>query len=280
MPDAGDRAFIATDTRALAQEVQMAQDQGREMPLLTARYHGFGLEEAYAVAAELRQARLAAGAQVAGVKIGFTNPGLWRTFGVCAPIWGSMYAHSVARLQALPERSFPLAGLVSPRIEPEIVFRFREAPPPDPSPADLLRCIDQVAHGFEIVDCPFTGWRFEAADAIATGGFHAALLLGEPQPLDPSDGSWPDRLTAFGIELSCGGEVRDRGQGTNVLGGPLQAAAALVRALAAKAGSQRIGAGGWVSTGCLTAALPVAAGQRWSTRLDGLGLPGLDLVFA
>jgi 2-keto-4-pentenoate hydratase len=278
MPDARDCPFIPADARVLAREILAAQDAGREMPLLTARFPGFGLEEGRAVAAELRRLRLAAGAETAGIKIGFTNPGLWPTFGVSAPIWGCMYDRSVVRLPDSAGR-FSLAQLVSPRIEPEIVFRFREAPPPDPSPADLLRCIDQVAHGFEIVDCPFAGWRFEAADAIATGAFHAALLLGEPQPLDASDGAWIERLIAFGIELRCDGEVRDRGRGANVLGGPWRAVAALVCALAAQAGSPRIGAGDWVSTGCLTAALPVAAGQHWSTRLDGLPLPGLDVAF-
>jgi 2-oxo-3-hexenedioate decarboxylase len=35
-----------------------------------------------------------------------------------------------------------------------------------------------------------------------------------------------------------------------------------------------------VTTGTLTDALPVAAGEVWSMRLAGLSLPGFDLALA
>ena len=39
-------------------------------------------------------------------------------------------------------------------------------------------------------------------------------------------------------------------------------------------------AGEWVTTGTLTAAFPVQAGQTWSTRIDDLRLPGLSVEFS
>jgi 2-keto-4-pentenoate hydratase len=67
--------------------------------------------------------------------------------------------------------------------------------------------------------------------------------------------------------------------GRNVLDGPLHALAHLVQALAARPADEQLQAGEWISTGTLTAALPVAPGQHWQTRLEGLALPGLRLRF-
>jgi 2-keto-4-pentenoate hydratase len=40
-----------------------------------------------------------------------------------------------------------------------------------------------------------------------------------------------------------------------------------------------VGAGEVVTTGTLTDAYPVAAGETWHTRIEGIELPGLELVF-
>jgi 2-oxo-3-hexenedioate decarboxylase len=42
----------------------------------------------------------------------------------------------------------------------------------------LLACIDWVAHGFELVQSIFPGWKFSAPDAAAAFGLHGALLIG------------------------------------------------------------------------------------------------------
>ena len=39
-------------------------------------------------------------------------------------------------------------------------------------------------------------------------------------------------------------------------------------------------AGEIVTTGTLTAAMPIEPGQTWSTALDGLDVPGLRVTFA
>jgi 2-keto-4-pentenoate hydratase len=65
--------------------------------------------------------------------------------------------------------------------------------------------------------------------------------------------------------------------GANVLDGPLHALAHLVHLLAEGPGEDRLQAGEWVSTGTLTDALPLQAGQLWRTALHGVALPGLTL---
>jgi 2-oxo-3-hexenedioate decarboxylase len=48
--------------------------------------------------------------------------------------------------------------------------------------------------------------------------------------------------------------------------------------LAQQSRSQPLQAGELVTTGTLTQALPIRAGETWSTRLEGIDLPGIALV--
>ena len=83
------------------------------------------------------------------------------------------------------------------------------------------------------------------------------------------------------IELSLkkGAEVVDRGRGEIVLGSPLAALGYLVKLLAKQAKSPPLAPGEIISTGTLTDAHPVAAGETWSTEIRGLPLAGLQLAF-
>ncbi|MNN96763.1 hypothetical protein D3C81_2157980 [compost metagenome] len=49
--------------------------------------------------------------------------------------------------------------------------------------------------------------------------------------------------------------------------------------VADRAATDAIQAGELVTTGTLTRAYPVHAGETWSTELDGLSLPGMRIVF-
>lgn len=60
-----------------------------------------------------------------------------------------------------------LAPFVEARIEPEIAFGLRAAPEPGMDERALLDCVAWVAHGFEIVQSLYPGWRFTAADTVA-----------------------------------------------------------------------------------------------------------------
>jgi 2-keto-4-pentenoate hydratase len=72
----------------------------------------------------------------------------------------------------------------------------------------------------------------------------------------------------------------NRGIGSNVLDGPLQAVAHLVTVLAKQERFPLIAAGEIVTTGTLTVAWPVAPGQVWQTALEGIGLSGIKVRFA
>ena len=65
----------------------------------------------------------------------------------------------------------------------------------------------------------------------------------------------------------------------NVLDSPLLAFAHLQRVLEGLPQFEPVQAGEIVTTGTLTAALPIEPGHTWSTELDGIGLDGLRIEF-
>jgi 2-oxo-3-hexenedioate decarboxylase len=267
---------------ALAEEIMRLQDKCALAEPISSCEPGFSLEDAYAIARELLARRERQGWHRLGRKIGFTNRTIYDEYGVYAPIFGYMYDRSVSFASSVEggwSASLPLAGLAQPRLEPEIVFRLA-APPRTRDPEALLDAVEWLAHGFEIVQCHFPGWRFQAADSVADGGLHGRYVLGPPQPIDRAAARQLARqLATFGVTLCKNGVPVAEGGGELVLGSPLNALAHLVEVLASLPDHPPLQAGELVTTGTLTAALPVAPGETWSTRLKGLDVPPLTLRF-
>lgn len=263
-------------TQAYATELIEAAAHARSIPTFTARDPAFDLAQAYAIAERVHRARVARGERPVGRKIGFTNRTIWAEYGVHQPIWGHVYDTTVTYAQG--ERAeVALAGLVEPRIEPEVVLHFGSPPPAFSDEPALLECIDWVAHGFEIVQSPFPGWQFKVEDTVAAGGLHGALVIGVPVPVsDIADCA--RKLREFRIALWRDGAVRAEGTGANVLDSPLAAFAHLAQVLDRLPQFSPVGAGEVVTTGTLTRALPVKAGETWRTTLDGIELPGLTVA--
>ncbi len=229
----------------------------------------YTLDAAYADALAVRALRVARGEQPLGYKVGFTNRGIWATYNVFAPIWGTVWDRSVVFCDG--EGVLRLDHTCEPRIEPEAVFGFRATPAPEATMADLFDALDWVAPGFEIVQSHLPGWKFAAPDTVADGGLHARLLVGARCSVREvaTDATGLDaRLAGAEVALARNGEVVDRGRGANVLDGPLQALWHFVRALRACPGAPDLQPGDVVTTGTWTDAWPVAPGQTWQAAFE------------
>ena len=262
-------------TGPIATELLVALDQNRLIETISSRDTGFDVSAANRVSAEIFTRRLSRGERPVGRKIGFTNRLIWDEYGVSSPMWGYVYDRTVTRLDE-PVARLPIGHLSQPRIEPEIVLHFATAPGSAIDEIALLSTIDWIAHGFEIVQTHFLDWKFTLADTIADFGLHGALVVGPPRPVSPAD-DVVGRLRAFTIALAKDGVVQAHGAGANVLDSPLMAALHLVRVLREQQLFEPIQAGEIVTTGTLTPALPIRAGETWTTNLSGVDLPGLTL---
>jgi 2-oxo-3-hexenedioate decarboxylase len=261
----------------IAQELISVLGTGKTVEPYAKRFAGFDLSEAYAIAERVRELREKRGERAVGRKIGFTNRAVQKTFGVAAPIWNYMFDTTVRDLAA--SGTFALAGTCAARIEPEIVLHLADAPRIGMNEADLAGCIDWVAHGFEIVDAIFPNWSFAASDAVAGYGVHAALLMGPQRGIADNRAQWAERLASFTVTLTCSDGVTRTGSGANVLDSPLTALKFLVDEIARYPHSRPLEAGEIITTGTLTDAMPIVAGQRWSTQLEGIALDGIAVAF-
>ena len=237
------------------------------------------LAQAGQIQDEIVAARVARGEKRLGYKIGFTNRTIWARYGVHHPIWGPVYDTTVTELDST-SATVSAGRFTEPRLEPEIVVRLH-AVPSGPDAVAVAECVEWVAHGFEIVQSPFTGWSFSGPESMAVQGLHGALLIGprvDPAELAQSPATLPDALAAVQVQLfeaSLDGPV-DEGVGTNVLDGPLHAIAHLVRELG-KTGVS-LSAGDIITTGTVTDAQPLKAGQQWRSVLSQCEpLQGLSL---
>ena len=69
----------------------------------------------------------------------------------------------------------------------------------------------------------------------------------------------------------------DRGRGSNVLEGPLSVIRHVTGLLEGDPHNPPLAAGELLATGTLTRALPMKAGETWTTKLKGIALEGISL---
>lgn len=143
----------------------------------------------------------------------------------------------------------------------------------------LLDCIEWIALGYEIVQSIYAGWQFAASDTIAANALHGALLVGNRHAIAPRKGAWQPELASFSVELYCDEKLSQTGGGAFVLDSPLLALRHLVELNESDPHNPPRRAGEVVSTGRLTLAMPVSAGEIWTTRVRGIPLDEIALRF-
>jgi len=261
----------------LAGRLIAAHDAAGTLAPITDEAADFDVAAAYDVLFEIERRRRAQGWVPAGRKIGFTNRTLWPRYGVYEPMWAHVWTHTVRHARD-GRATLELDGFVQPRIEPEVVFGLHGPIPDTDDAGEILRHVEWIAAGFEIVQSHFPGWKFKAPDCTAAFGLHGALVVGTPVPVtDANRGALAAALPTFELTLRSGAAVIDRGRGGNVLDSPALALAHLARVLAGQPQFPDLAAGEIVTSGTVTDAWPVARGESWSSDYGELGLPGIRL---
>jgi len=268
------------DIAAIATRLINAYDTATQISPITDASPTFDVPAAYEVLREIEnRRRISQGWQMVGRKIGFTNTTIWSRYGVYQPMWAHIWTHST-HFAKDGHATLELRPFVQPRIEPEVVFRLRSAISLTDDPLAILRCIEWIAPGFEIVQSHFPDWKFTAPDCTAAFGLHGALLVGTPIPITSRNReALAAALPTFKLTLRKGRTVVDRGVGANVLGSPTLALNHLSRVLATQPQFQPLGPGEIVTTGTVTDAWPIAAGETWSSDYGALGIGGMTAEF-
>lgn len=258
------------DVSGLAAELLSAYSKGEMLAAPPSQLHpGFDLKTAYAVEAQLTRLRREQGRTTVGRKVGYASKALWRRLKLDTLVWARMYDDTV-KYAANGAATLSLAGMCSPRIEPEIVFKLKNPLRGDSATA-ALEAVEWLALGFEIVDCVFPDWKFQPADFVASFGLHAALVVGKPVPVEPELlAAVAEQLPTFKARLFKDGQLIEEGSGKSSLGSPALSLGELAAAIGRQPGAEPLAAGELVSSGSLTASHPVAGGQLWRFEVEGL----------
>jgi 2-keto-4-pentenoate hydratase len=194
-----------------------------------------------------------------GYKVGFTSPAIRAELGVDDPAYGRVLADTVradGRLDA--------AGLIDPKLEPELALRLGAPLDPPVTPADVLAAADAVVPVIEVVDSRIEGWELTAGSAVADNALAARVVhgggIGAPTGLD---------LPLESVAVRRNGEQVATGVGADVLGSPARVVAWLADALAER--GERLAAGDLISTGSLTELIPFEPGDTVEARFASLG---------
>lgn len=264
------------DAEAIAEEIGRARDTATRLLPFSDRVAGFGLEEAYRVAGMLA-CRRAARSPVVGRKIGFTNRALWEGAGLAEPVWGSMFEETVRRGSGGAPAPVSLRGAVEPKIECEVVVVLASTPEPGERGEAVARRLSLVGLGFEVVDSPYPGWKMGPADAVAAGGLHHALAVGELRPVgDPE--TVTAELAGLRVAVERNGDSAADGAGDLVMGNPLNAVGVLAEICAAQ--GNPLERGEIITTGTLTPPLECGPGERYSAEAVGGVLPAVSVALA
>jgi len=268
----------STEAETLAREMLSARATGRMVPVLPSARPGFDLNMAYEVEAALKRVREAAGSKAVGRKVGFANKAMWRALKLETLVWVHMYDDTVQYTDG-DSATLTLAHRRSLKIEPEIVFGLKQPILAEGLEATAaLQSTEWLAIGFEVIDCPFREWQFQASDFVACFGFHAALAIGERVQVPPDlIATLVDQLPRFKVRVSKNGKFVEEGSGRNCLRSPALCLAELSTAILRRFPTQPLSAGEIVSSGTLTSGHPTDRGDLWTVEVDGLSLPPLTL---
>jgi 2-keto-4-pentenoate hydratase len=266
------------DIHALGLELTAAYAERRTLSTPPSR-DGLDLSTAYAVERELVQMRRSGGHETVGVKVGYANKAMWRVLKLETLVWAHMYDHTVRYADA-NVATLSLAHTISPKIEPEIVFKMKAPLSAGiTEAAAALEAVEWLALGFEIIDCPYADWKYQPADFVAAYGLHAALVVGEPRPVTAASISkLVEQLPNFKIRLSKDGQLVEEGSGRNSLRSPALCLAELASAMTKQDGVEPLAAGDLVSSGTLTESTPIQPGATWTASVEGIDLSTLTLT--
>ena len=264
------------DAEALADRISQASDAQRSIAPITDARPGFDLADAYRVSARDHAAAHRARRAAGRLEDRLHQRSIWAEQALNAPIWGPMYDTTVAA--AKPAGATLLARrLLEPRIEPEIGFRLARVPIRTwTRRASRLRRRGDARLRDRAVGLS----RLEAQAGRRRRGLrHARRATATDRSCRRAGGAGALARDArdFTVVLFRDGVEMDRGAGRTCSAGRSSALRHFVARHAPSIPGYALRPGDLVTTGTLTRAFPVAPGERWSTKLEGIPLPAMDL---
>ncbi|MFQ4149472.1 2-oxo-hept-4-ene-1,7-dioate hydratase [Arthrobacter sp. LAPM80] len=252
------------DAQSIARIADELLDAARTrvpVPLLTARYPGMTVEDAYRVQSLWRSRGEAAGRVLGGHKIGLTSQAMQRATGITEPDYGIIFKDAILDTGC----SVPWRQFTHPRVEVELAFLLKEdVAGPDATIFDVLRATEYVTPALEILDSRIEMEGRTIVDTISDNAALGAMVLGgTPVKPDAVNLRWVAAI------LYKNQVVEETGVAAGVLGHPASGVAWLANRIAAHGAVLK--AGELILAGSFTRPLWVAAGDTVFADYGKLG---------
>lgn len=246
------------DRSALAALLDDAALRAEPVPQLTLAEPDLDVAEAYAVARQSIDRRLARGERIVGVKMGFTSRAKMAQMGVSDLIWGWL-----TDAMMIPDGgSAPIGRFIHPRVEPELAVRLKAPLRGQVTALEAWAAVEAVAPALEIIDSRYRDFRFSLPDVVADNASSSGFVIGAWHQAETDVGN-------LGMVMSIDGAPAQFGSSAAILGHPQRSLVAAAR-LADEAGFGL--EPGWVvMLGGATSAEALAAGSRVRLEAERLG---------
>ena len=252
------------DIAAIAARLDTAAREARAIPQITGEAGDLPLAEAYAIQRAAIDHRLARGAALVGVKMGFTSEAKMVQMGLKDQIWGRLTSDMVVINGGAIDR----ARFIHPRVEPEVAVRLKVPLSGEVTQGEARAAIDAVAAALEIIDSRYENFRFALGDVVADNASSSAFVVGPwlPATTDVAD---------VRMEMRVDDVVVETGSSAAILGDPIRSLVAAAR-LAGAAGL--VLQPGWtVMLGGATAAAAIGDARTVSLDAGHLGRVGFTI---
>ena len=245
------------EVQKAAEALYQAEKTGQQINLLSLRYPGLDMDDAYAIQTALTDRKLAEGRHIIGWKIGLTSRAMQDALNISIPDSGFLFDDMMFDNGAI----IPKGRFIQPRIEAEIAFIMQATlNGSDVTRADVLAATAVVAPSIEILDTriqrldPQTGKTRSVYDTISDNAANAGLILGEARHApDDHDLRW------VGAIVTRNGAVQETGLGAGVLNDPVESVVWLARRMAQY--GQRIETGHIILSGSFVRPVECPAGS-------------------
>jgi 2-oxo-3-hexenedioate decarboxylase len=252
----------------LAEHLENAQLQARDVVKITDAHPDMDWSDAYNIQDEIRRRKEARGDKTVGLKAGLTSFAKMKQMGVDTPCFGFV-SHSMARSDG---GEIKMSELIHPKVEAEIcVVTKATLRGPGCHLGAVMAAIDFVIPAVEIIDSRYRDFKFDLKSVVADNTSAARFVIGgRSRQVEALD------LRTLGIVLEKNGQIVAMAAGAAVLGHPAAAVAMLANHLATR--GQEIPAGSFIMTGGATEAIAVAAGDNINVRFQDLGSVSMRFV--
>lgn len=240
---------------AAAADLLRAEETRQQIGLLSRRFPGMTLDDAYAIQSAQMVRKLAEGRRIIGWKIGLTSKIMQQALGIETPDSGVLYDDMLFQTGA----TVPAGHFIQPRVEAEIAFVMKAALDGEVTREDVLAATAAVVPALEILDTrilrrdPETGQARLIFDTVSDNAANAGIVLGAARHApDAFDLRWT------GAIVRRNGDVEATGLGAAVLDDPVMGIVWLARRMHQY--GQRIEAGQVILSGSFIAPIECPPG--------------------